>query len=271
VPEICDVKAIILAAGRGARLGRLTRRQPKGVAIVINGTPILQMQLDVLRACGIGDIAIVRGYRARTIRFGGVAYFENPRYARTNLLESLMCAEAALNGETIVSYSDIWYEASVLRGLLRCRQDIAIVVDLAWRRQYVGRTEHPFDEADQAVLGRRRIVRRVGKLALPPGQVSGEFTGLTRLSRRGCVLLRRHYHRAKARYARKPFHTARRFERAYLTDLLQEMIDSGVTVHAECVRGGWGEIDTEQDYLRAVRRFRAQPTPAQRLQARKPS
>ena len=35
---------------------------------------------------------------------------------------------------------------------------------------------------------------------------------------------------------------------AYITDLLQELVDRGVAVHCTLIQGGWLEIDTLQDY-----------------------
>ena len=40
------------------------------------------------------------------------------------------------------------------------------------------------------------------------------------------------------------------FRQAYMTDLLQELIDQGERVKAVQIRGGWLEFDTNADYER---------------------
>lgn len=245
------MKAVILAAGRGSRLGPLTQELPKCLAVVLNGRTLLEAQVDTLRACGIRDIAVVRGYRGGKIRYPGLRYFTNAHYAHTNMLESLLCARAVLDGETIVSYGDIWYQPDVVKRLLRSDADVALAVDLAWRQHYVGRRAHPITEAEAVVMSRRRDVIRIGKIAAD-AEVDGEFMGLMKLTRLGCALIRDHYDRARAAYDGRPFQRASRFRQAYLTDLLQEMADRGVSLRCEAMRGGWHEIDTAEDLARTV-------------------
>jgi UDP-N-acetylglucosamine diphosphorylase / glucose-1-phosphate thymidylyltransferase / UDP-N-acetylgalactosamine diphosphorylase / glucosamine-1-phosphate N-acetyltransferase / galactosamine-1-phosphate N-acetyltransferase len=59
VPE----RAVLLAAGRGTRLGALTASFPKAM-LPVGGRPIIVRILDGLRAAGITDITIVTGHHA---------------------------------------------------------------------------------------------------------------------------------------------------------------------------------------------------------------
>ena len=61
-------------------------------------------------------------------------------------------AEDELNGNVIVAYSDILFESAVVSRLLRSDSDIAIVVDIDWRAYYVGRNQHPFEEAEKVIF-----------------------------------------------------------------------------------------------------------------------
>ncbi len=255
-----EVRALILAAGMGTRLKEYTQDLPKCMAVVLNGKPLIEIQMDTLRACGISDISIVRGYRAEKMRFPEVRCYHNPDYARTNILASLFSAEEALDGDVIVSYSDIWYETAVVKRLLRCEKDIAIGVDIDWKEYYLGRKDHPIEEAENVILDSDNRVVKIGKIAAEKAEVHGEFIGMMKLTRRGCELLRRHYHRAKAAHEGKPFQRAARFEEAYLTDLLQEMADLGVPIHGEIIGSGWKEIDTVEDLQKAIAVFHQKET-----------
>lgn len=234
------MNAIILAAGRGARLGALGEQLPKCLAVVLGGKTLLERQLEVLRSCGVRDISVVRGHRAEAIRYPGVTYVLNPRYEATGSLGSLACAAEQLHGEVLISYSDIWYEPAVAEQLIACAHDLAIAVDPRWTDHYLGRTDHPIAEAEQVLFDGQGRAVRIGKITAGTVEGNGEFIGLMKLSQAGCEAFRR------------GFHQVARFDEASVADLLQEMIDRGLSIHCEPIGGGWGEIDTVQDYQRAL-------------------
>ena len=256
-----EVKALLLAAGLGSRMRPLTQELPKCMAIVLNGRTLLETQLDTLRSCGISRISVVRGYKAEKITAPGVKYYENTDPQNTNMLSSLFCAEEELDGEVVISYTDIWYEGAVVRRLLRCEKDIAIGVDIDWKEYYLGRKDHPIEEAENVIFNSNNEVMKIGKIAAEKEEVHGEFIGMMKLTRRGCEILRRHYHRAKALYDGGPFQRAGLFQKAYLTDLFQEMADLGVSIHCEIIGSGWKEIDTLEDFKKAVTVFQEKGGP----------
>ncbi|MBK1652709.1 sugar phosphate nucleotidyltransferase [Halorhodospira halochloris] len=61
------MRAIILAAGQGTRLRPLTDDRPKCM-VELEGKPLLEHQLEVLRGAGIEDIHVVGGYRAEWLQ-----------------------------------------------------------------------------------------------------------------------------------------------------------------------------------------------------------
>jgi len=106
------------------------------------------------------------------------------------------------------------------------------------------------------ILERGDRVLRLGKIAAAEPEVHAEFIGMMKLTRRGCETLRRHYHRARRLYDGGPFQRAATFQQACLTDLLQEMVDLGLPIHAQVVGSAWKEIDTIEDYEAALRLLR---------------
>jgi len=137
--------------------------------------------------------------------------------------------------------------------LLESKKDISIVVDIDWRGYYKGRNSHPIEEAENVIFDADNNVIEIGKILTQKHDVHGEFIGMMKLTSRGSEILKKHYNRSKKLFWRKPFQKASTFEGAYLTDMIQEMVDLGVPVHCVIIERGWREIDTVEDYEKALK------------------
>ena len=249
------MKAIIVAAGRGRRLGNETSEIPKCM-VKVGGRSILHRQLDALCAAGADDIVIVRGYLGDKIGAPGhrVRFVENPAWATNNILASLLYAEAEMDGGFLFSYSDIVFAEEHARLCAAATGDVALIVDRLWRDTYVGRQLHPVSEAELAKLEdgpRGPRVARVGKRVVTADEAAGEFSGLAKFSPAGAAALRRVWQTALARGLEHPFGDAATLRQAYLSDALNQMADEGATLTPVLVDGRWREIDTEEDLSRA--------------------
>lgn len=67
-------KAVVLAAGRGTRMGKITADTPKPM-LLVNGRPILEHVLDSLAATGVQAFLVVTGYHGEIIQ----SHFQNWR------------------------------------------------------------------------------------------------------------------------------------------------------------------------------------------------
>ena len=244
-------KALIIAAGLGSRLKKHTKNLPKCM-LDFAGKTLLQRQLDSYKKCGIKDISIIRGYKKEKINYKGIKYFENTDYENNNVLNSVFYAEKIINGNIIISYSDILFDPSVVQRALDSVHDISVVVDIDWRGYYVGRKDHPISEAENVIFNSNNEVEKIGKINTAKEEVHGEFIGMIKLSNRGAEILKQHFHRLKKIYWNKPFQRAKIFQKAYLTDLIQELVDIGIKVHCVIIESGWKEIDTVEDYKKAL-------------------
>ena len=61
------MKALILAAGQGVRMGPLTENRPKPM-LPVAGRPFLEHTIISLKEAGIVDIAILTGYHGNAIK-----------------------------------------------------------------------------------------------------------------------------------------------------------------------------------------------------------
>jgi len=244
-------KALIIAAGLGSRLKKHTENLPKCM-LDFGGKTLLQRQLDVYKKNSITDISVIRGYKKEKIKYKGLKYFENTDYKNNNILNSIFYAEDFINGNIIISYSDILFDSTVVNRLLKSNHDISVVVDIDWRGYYVGRKDHPISEAENVIFNSNNEVEKIGKINTGNQEVHGEFIGMIKLTDRGAHIFKEHFHRLKKIYWNKPFQRAKIFQKAYLTDFIQELVDIGIKVHCVIIESGWKEIDTVEDYKKAL-------------------
>ena len=248
------MKGIVIAAGMGNRLRPLTKQKPKCM-LELGGKPIIQHQIDVLRSLGIKDLSIIKGYHADKIDLKSlnIKYYLNENYQSNNILESLFYAEQEIEGDVIILYSDIIFNMRVVEKLLESDEEISIVVDVDWKKNYINRLDHPIDEAENVVFDEKRYLNKIGKtISVDKGQISGEFIGMLKLCGQGALNFKKLYHESRAKYLNGPFQKAPNISQAYLTDLLQEIVDCGNKVYCVQIHNGWKEIDTYEDYQNAV-------------------
>ena len=248
-------KTLIVAAGLGSRLKGHTENLPKCM-LDFGGKTLLERQLSVYRNCGIKNISVVRGYKKNKINYKNLKYFDNKDYEDNNVLNSIFCGEKEINGNVIIAYSDILFESSVVRRLLESDHDISVVVDIDWRGYYVGRKDHPIEEAENVIFNSNNEVVKMGKIATEKQEVHGEFIGMIKLKHRGAEIFKQNFHRVKRIYWNKPFQRAKIFQQAYLTDMIQELVDIDIKVHCVIIERGWKEIDTVEDYQKAIQEFK---------------
>ena len=111
------------------------------------------------------------------------------------------------------------------------------------------------EEAEKVIFNANNEVVKIGKVITNKEDVYGEFIGMMKLSPRGSEIFKLHFIRAKQIFWGKPYQRAETFEKAYITDLIQDMVDMGVSIHCVIIERGWKEIDTVEDYQKALLEF----------------
>jgi choline kinase len=136
--------------------------------------------------------------------------------------------------------------------LIRSQSDISLIVDVNWQQHYRGRDQHPISEAELVKVDNGQVAK-IGKGVVSPEEARGEFIGLARFTRAGAETMKAAYHQAATEHPTAPFHQAASLEKAYLTDMFQELVDTGSVVKSADIEGGWMEVDTPQDLAEASR------------------
>ncbi len=247
------MRAIIIGAGKGRRLLPSTASSPKCFT-EIRGKRILDWILDALTGNGIENICFIGGYLMDEVReaYPRLTFRHNEDWEHNNILASLMYARDLMDGPFISTYCDILYTPEIVRGLVEAEADIAVGVDTEWREHYRQRTQHPSHDAEKATAA-DGLITGIGR-GIDPEKAYGEFIGVAKFSARGAAQLKAHYDRARRIYAGKPFREAPVFEKAFLIQLLQEMVEAGVPMAHVDTPGNYREIDTLED-LELARKY----------------
>lgn len=236
--------AVILAAGRGSRLGPLTDNAPKCL-MQLAGRSLLEHHVAALRETGLERIEVVTGYQAAQIQRLMLPTVHNPDWERTNMVASLLCARDALRSERdlIVGYGDIVMEPKVVAALLDAPGDIATVIDQDWLSLWQQRSESPISDAETLRMTADGRITEIGGKPRSLDEIQGQYIGLTKFTRAGKDMLATFVNSVRGGATRLP----RPLETAHFTDLLQGLILAGHEVRAAKIRGGWLEIDTRED------------------------
>ncbi|VVN47246.1 Bifunctional protein GlmU [Pseudomonas fluorescens] len=232
------MKAIILAAGRGSRMKSLTDERPKCM-VELRGKTLLEWQLAALRDAGIDEIAIVTGYKREVLASQGLIEFHNSRWAQTNMVSSLACAQDWLQEEPcIVSYSDIFYSPAAVQSLMTCKASLAVTYDPNWLALWTQRFGDPLLDAETFRLTSAGNLAEIGNKPKSVDDVQGQYMGLLRFTPQGWAEVVR----------LRSTLTPERSDNVHMTNTLQHVIEAGrVPIQAVAYTGEWGEVDSSED------------------------
>ena len=176
------MRAVILAAGRGSRMGHLGDARPKCL-VELEGKPLIERQIAALQRGGMDEIGVVRGYRAEMIDSPGLFYFTNARWAETNMVMSLAAATPWLrSGPVIVSYADIFYRGELVRGLAAAPGQLVISYDRAWRRLWTRRFADPLADAETFRIDAAGQLLEIGGKTTRIEDIEGQYMGLLKFT-----------------------------------------------------------------------------------------
>lgn len=242
------MKAIILAAGQGVRLKKYTQDLPKGM-LMFRGKTIIQRQIELYRRCGIEDIIVVRGFAGEKIAYDGVKYYTNVDYANTNMVESLLAARAEFTEDVILSYSDIVFDEDMLRSMMKASGDFAVAVDKDWKEYWQARYGRVDFDTESLSMDSGGCITSLGLEDPPLEAIDARYVGLLKFSRRGLEMIEQVMDKAHTLEEDRPWQqSGKPVRKAYMTDLLQELIEEKEQVKAVPFHHGWIEFDTNEDY-----------------------
>lgn len=236
------MKALILAAGEGTRLRPLTDHIPKAM-VPICGRPLMLRQLEILRANGIEDVSVVGGFCQEGLPEGQVKVFQNPDFARTNMVYSMFQAEEVFNAneDVLIIYGDVLFGSSATNAIVEKPGNIVVGVNTEWQKLWEARFEDPLSDAESMILDGDQILE-LGKKVNTINEIQGQFTGLIKFS---AVTAKEIWQNWGQDALNSPENCS--VSNLYMTDFLQNLINKGALITAIFIDGDWLEVDSVED------------------------
>ena len=119
---------------------------------------------------------------------------------------------------------------------------------------YLNRSDQPKSEAENVLLDSNNNILQIKKNIQNKKSRIGEFLGIMKFSMKGSELFIQKYDEVLNNKT-DLFHDAPSISKAYVTDMIQELIDSNIKINPILISGKWCEIDTPLDLERAKKIF----------------
>jgi L-glutamine-phosphate cytidylyltransferase len=231
------MRAIILAAGRGIRMGQIGDERPKCL-VQLGKRSLIERQVAALRGGGADEVGVVRGYRAEMIELPDLTYFRNERWSDTNMVMSLAAAAEWLkSGTVIVSYADIFYRHELVRDLAAATGELVVAYDRAWRSLWSRRFADPLADAETFKADATGRLVEIGNKTSSVDEIKGQYVGLLKFTPRA-------WRDVEALLTALDVQTRDRLD---MTGLLQRLLRRNVEIGTFGTDGQWGEIDNPSD------------------------
>lgn len=230
------MQAIIMAAGKGSRLGSLTAGNPKSF-VEIKGKKLIEYNLQLLQYYGVDEIIIVTGYRSEAFEeltkdMHNVRLMYNPFYEMVNVLGSFYMGMEALHDDFVYLHADTLCEPVIFEKLIKLSADVILPVE--------------YKKCDEEAMKVRSEDGKIVEITkqMPLDLAEGEFIGMAAFRKEVIPALKE---KTKQLLKEKEF-------TAYFESAIQRLIDEeNFRIEAISTQGAfWAEIDFMEDYEKAV-------------------
>lgn len=237
------MQLLILAAGKGSRLAPYTFEKPKCL-VEIAGSPILDRLLGLPSVSNFSKVVLAVGYKHECLAKYNVTRVVNPRFASTNMLESLRLCENSIeeNSDLIICYGDIVIANSIMQDLqdLVPRGDMAVVVDRRWREYWSARDVDMMKDVESLNIDKNGFIYSIGQKISNLDKVEGQYIGLIKVPKES---VKNFFEQIN--FVRK--NVGVDFDKMFVTDFLQMLIVNKWKLVPSLIDGKWFEIDTPSD------------------------
>ncbi len=229
---------IILAAGRGSRMGKSTANKPKSF-IVYKKKKLIDHILQNFKKTGINKIYIITGYKKKLFDSVKVKKIYNNKWKSTNIFYSLYKARRLMLKEPcIISYADIYYDYLAIKKLKPRKDLITVLSYKLWKNNWKKRFLNPLSDLESFDYDKKGYLSKIGEKVKNIKGVKGQFSGLFKITPKGWLIVENYLSKKNKN----------KFFKKDITGFLKDFIKTKKKiVKIRNYSGKWNEIDRQSD------------------------
>ena len=178
------MQLLILAAGRGSRLGSLTNSLPKGL-IKINHKSIIERQIEIVKnELSIENINIAVGYNYQKFeQLIDVNKILISSWNKFNMVGTFLKVvelnQINKTKDLLLTYGDIFLRKGFFDKTTFCnKKNLILPIIDDWKKQWEGRYDNPLSDLETLKYDRNNLLVEIGGKANSFDQIMGQFTGV---------------------------------------------------------------------------------------------
>lgn len=233
--------AVVLAAGKGSRLGNYTTDLPKSL-LPLNGhnATLLDYNLKLLQEMDLKKIVVVTGFNSTKIedhlsRYPNIEIVYNPFWNHCNVLGSLYMALNSIDDDFLFLHADTLADKQIWKMLIASEGDMV----LPFQRKECG------EEEMKVILDKDKIIKISKEIVAT--EAAGEFLGIAKFMKNTIPFFK---NTAESLFKEGNLNL-------YMESIVQAAInDNKFKIKAmDILNHNFVEVDFEEDYSRAKQEF----------------
>ena len=232
------MKLVLLAAGKSSRIFKKIKK-PKCL-LKINNLSLNENLINKIRSVSKAKIYIVVGFKYKMIKknlkkYKEIKFINNPHYQSKEMLYSLILALKKINDDIIFSYTDITYNKSILKTLIRKKNFIYLPVLSSWKKVWKKRKKSIIMDAEDLKVSKKNFLISIGKKIKNYSKVKYQYMGILMIPRR-------------ERKKIINFYQGITDSKIHITDFLDKLVKNGIRIKCVKYSNKWYEFDDWSDY-----------------------
>ena len=233
--------SLILAAGRGSRMGSLTKNKPKSFVKIDKRKKLIDKVIENFQNTQLKDITIITGYRSNSFdQFKNVKKIKNKIWKSTNIFGSLICADKILSKhQCIISYADIFYEKEALEILKKNKKKGIVILSYKnWKQYWQKRFDKPLTDLETFVANKQHKLQEIGNRTNSYKFIKGQYMGVFKIDPFSWIKIKKNL-----------LKKIKNLDKIDITALFQLILKKNIcNIYVENYNKKWFEIDNIKDY-----------------------
>jgi L-glutamine-phosphate cytidylyltransferase len=241
-PQSNKIVPIILAAGRGSRMGNLTKNKPKSFVKIDKKKRLIDKVIENFENLGFKKTTIITGYKSDHFKeFKKIKKIKNRKWKTTNIFGSLICANKLLTkNQCIISYADILYEKDAIEILnkSKIKKGIIILSYMHWKKYWKERFNNPLSDLETFLTNGKNQLVEIGNRTNSYKDIKGQYMGVFKIDPNSWQKIKKHL-----------FKNVKDLNKIDITALFQLIIKKKICdIYVLEYKKKWFEIDNIKDY-----------------------